>query len=315
MTINFLSLRVRQIYRNISSVSWIYQLILLAMLSLAIIGLSVKSSQTQGSLILPILLAFAIGSAHWLRPDFWFLKINFSNYKWLLFTEYTLWSLPMLVGLLFSPHYYLAPTYLLFLTVLVCFVAPIRNVNKKAKALKFVPEVLFEWKSGLRRSIYPILLIWLAGLIFSYHVGIGIMSIFLVGLATLDFYARCEPINILLARQQGHQAYLWGKVKGLLLVSSMLYIPLLISFYLFHPAQWLIPTVITLVMLSYQIYVLTIKYAFFEPNTKSSRHTVLRALGALVLVLPFILPAIWVLTVKLYFQSLDKLKHFLDDFD
>lgn len=315
MTIVLLHLRILQARRTISSVSWPYQLFLVALLILAITGTVIKASQPQGSIMLSFAFAGIIGSFHWFRPDYQFLRIYFIEYRWLCFAEYTVLSIPFLIAVLMSPNSYLTLCYLAFLLGLTYLIKPFRRTSGKTKSLSFIPNSFFEWKSGLRKYFYPMLTIWLLGMLFSFQMGASIISIFLLGLISLGFYDNCEPLSILSASQLGQRAFLWTRIKGLLFASSLMYLPLLLLFFVFHPVHWFIPSIIALVVLSYQFYALTIKYAFYKPNTKSSKNTVLLSLGALVFVLPFILPAIWVLTVRLYFKSIKKLSFYLNDYN
>ncbi|MEO9966321.1 MAG: hypothetical protein ABJF11_11065 [Reichenbachiella sp.] len=314
MVFTLLQLRLNQVRRVISGVTWYYQIVLLFFLLWAVAGLVIKASQPEGSQSLPVLLALILASVHWMRPDYQFLRNYFENYRVLCLSEYLILSTPLLAGLMFSPSWYLILPYLIFLIGLAYLVKPKRKSAGRARKLKFIPDAYFEWKSGIRKYFYPMAILWLLGLVFSFQMGAAIVVIFLLGLLSLGFYDYCEPVSILIAPQQSATAYLQHRIKGLFLMAGIFYLPLLLLFCIFHPTHWYIPTVLATVMLSYQVYALMIKYAFYAPQTKSSKNTVLLSLGALVLVLPFILPAIWVLTIRLYFQSIKKLSFYLHDF-
>ena len=315
MVFRIIRLRFWQALRILGEMRWPYRLVLLFIVFWSITGVTVKASQDQGSLLIPAGFFLLIMSLHWLRPDFEFLKIYFANYKKIYLTEYLLLSLPMMAGLTFSVHYYFLPVYLLLLIVLVQYLEPSKSKSQNARQLSFVPARYFEWKRGLRKYFYPILLLWISGLVFSLHMAAGILSIFLIGLTTLGFYDQCESEAMLLAPQQSPSAYLRSRVLGLLSIAGLIYLPIIILFCIFHLQHWYVVMILALVILSYQIYAVTIKYAFFEPNAKSSKNTILLSLGALVFVLPFILPAIWVLTIRLYFLSIKKLNFYLHDFN
>lgn len=315
MVIGFLKLRVQQATKILSSMSWPYRLVLLFLVLWAVTGMKVKASQDDGSLIMPTAFLLVILSIHWFRPDYEFLRIYFSDHMKICWVEYLLISAPMLVGLALSSHSYLLPIYILALLVFIWLVQPSRRGAGKARGLKFIPATYFEWKSGLRKYYYPMLAFWLIGLFFSFHMAAGILSILIIGLISLGFYDQCESEAMLLAPQASPVGYLLSRIKGLILISGGIYLPHLVLFVVFHPQHWYVIMILTLVTMSYQLYALTIKYAFFEPHSKSGKNTILLSLGALVFVLPFILPAIWVLTIRLYFQSINKLKFYLDDFN
>lgn len=314
MVISFLHIRGRQVTRIFSSVNWLYRLILLGLVCSAIAGVAVVSSKSESNtLFLTYVLLLLL--LHWFRSDFNFLRIHIPNYKIICFVEYFILSLPLIAGLLYSNRLSLIAVYLISLIGLVYFIHPKKIISKSSFSLLFVPSPYFEWKSGIRKHFYPIATLWVSGILFAFHMGAGITAIFLIGLMTIGFYNYCEPVEILSAAQLNPKKIMAEKVKGLFLMSGLLFLPILIAFVLFHPNHWYIPVIEIALMTSYLFYALSIKYAFYEPQTHSSKNNVLLALGALVLTIPFLLPAVWVLSIKLYFQSLKKLNFYLDDFD
>ena len=315
MVINFIILRVQQLRRILGSVNIVYQLFLVALIILVITGISVQSSQSQGNLLLPIAHLVLIVSFHWYRPDIHFLKAHFEKYKFVCLIEYLILSTPLLIGLAISPSFYYLFPYIVSLLALVHTSRPIPNATKVTRSLNFIPAQYFEWKSWLRKFFYPILILWIVGMVFSFQMGVGIIAIFLIGLISLGCYDHCESVSILTASQQNTKSFFATRVKGIINFSAGLYMPIFSLFCIFHPAHWYIPLIIILVLLSYQFYALCIKYAFYEPQARSSRNTALLSLGALVFVLPFMLPAIWVLSIKLYSRAIKKLNFYLHDFN
>lgn len=315
MVVSFLKLRIYQALRIFTGMNWPYRLVLLFFMLWAIAGVTAKTSQDQGSHMIPLIFLLALASFHWFRPDIQFLKIYFPSYELICLSEYVILSAPILTGLMFSEHTYYTFVYIPALVLMVFFIQPKRRTTGKARSLSLVSSQFFEWKSGLRKYFYPILVVWLSGIFFSFHMAAGIISIVMIGLLTLGFYDQCESESMLVAAQQSPSEYLKNRAKGLFAVSGTIYSPILLLFLIFHSQHWYIITILTLVTWSYQFYALTIKYAFLEPNSKSSKNTILLSLGALVFVLPFILPAIWVLTVRLYFKSIQKLNFYLHDFN
>lgn len=315
MTISFLRMRGMQVLRIFTSVNWFYRLILLVMLVWAIAGIITKSSQADNSLLVLGAHVLLISTWHWIRADFKFLQVHIEAYKKICLLEYFIVSIPLILGLSISFQPEFVAIYLLSISGLAYFVIPWKTSSKTAKKISFIPDRCFEWKSGLRKHFYLILFIWLAGLLFSFQMGVGLTAIFLIGLMAIGFFDYCEPLELLIAPQLDSKQYMLNKIKGLFLVSGILFSPLLIAFCLFYSDFWYIPIIEIAVLISYLFYAMVIKYAFYEPNSYSSKNKVLLSLGALVFVLPFLLPAIWVLSIRLYFKSVKKLNFYLHDFN
>jgi hypothetical protein len=96
---------------------------------------------------------------------------------------------------------------------------------------------------------------------------------------------------------------------------SIILLPLLLAFVLFHPELWYIP-VIELLLISFVLwYAIFLKYAFYKPMQQLSAGQVFIAIGAMSLFLPFLVPLVWILSVRFYFQSVSNLKPYLNDYN
>jgi len=57
------------------------------------------------------------------------------------------------------------------------------------------------------------------------------------------------------------------------------------------------------------------KYAFYDPGSKISANQVLIAFGPLSIFFPFMLPVIWMLSIKFYFNAKSNLNIYLNDYN
>ncbi|MEP2025963.1 MAG: hypothetical protein ABJH98_14360 [Reichenbachiella sp.] len=311
----FLELRFKQLRYIFKEVNWLYQSVLAVILAMTICGITVLASQRQSSLISLVAHIFLFASFHWFRPDLNFLKAYIEKHKLVCFIEYLVTSIPILIGLIISYQFDYIIIHLLSLFALVNTTSPLGSGAKAAHSLKFISDQYFEWKSWFRRYLYLIIILWVVGMFFSFQMGFGILTILLIGLLMIGCYDQNESLSILTASQQNAKGYFSTRISGMILFSVMLYAPLFLLFCIFHLKSWYLPLILIMVLLSYQYYALTIKYAFYEPQNNTSRNKVLLSLGALVFALPFILPAIWALSIKLHFKAIKTLNTYLHDFN
>ena len=98
-------------------------------------------------------------------------------------------------------------------------------------------------------------------------------------------------------------------------IISFLVIPLIVSFVIFHIEKWYIPVFEYLIFSSLHIYIITIKYAFYEPDKKSAAAQIFGAFGVLGCLIPILLPVVWVLGIRFYFKSCKNLNFYLNDYN
>lgn len=92
-------------------------------------------------------------------------------------------------------------------------------------------------------------------------------------------------------------------------------LPLVLAFVLFHPELWFIPVVEYVLISFILMYAIFLKYAFYKPNQQLIAGQIFTAIGALSLFLPFLIPLVWILSVRFYFKSISNLNPYLDDFN
>ena len=102
MIANLISIRLKQFYREIIGIGFFRILVLLAISFLLVIFLYLQTSKVPNSIYTSIVVCLLILTLHNKRVDKLFLKINFNSYKWIIFFEYLLLSLVLLVSLVIN---------------------------------------------------------------------------------------------------------------------------------------------------------------------------------------------------------------------
>lgn len=149
----------------------------------------------------------------------------------------------------------------------------------------------------------------------SFVVGVVPIAIIALAYIIFSFYQQNESVPILISGELGTKKFLWYKIANLQFLFTLMIAPLLIAFFIFHPQLWFVP-VLEYVLFSFIfIYIVLMKYAFYVPGLKNSANQVLIAFGPLSIFVPFMLPVIWLLSIKFYFNAKSNLKIYLNDYN
>lgn len=309
-----LKIRLKQIYRGIIGIGLIRFIFLVGLVGFLGFALYVKSSDKLTSQYLSAGFLLLIMFVHFKRGDKLFLKSHFSNYKTLMLAEYVILSIPVLCCFLIHKQW-VAISQLTGLLIIINIDLKARNSNLNTKLQKLIPDDAFEWKAGIRKQFFIIVPIWIIAALTSFFIGSVPIAIFILGITILSFFEKCEPYQILLSFELSATKLLILKVKRLLQLFSTLVIPLLVLFFVFNPDKWYIPVAEYFIFCSLLIYTIMTKYAFYEPNIKSSAAQIYVALGALGGMIPVFLPVVWLMTIFFYSKSVNKLNFFLYDYN
>ncbi len=309
-----LKIRLKQIYRGIIGVGLIRFIFLVGLVVFLGFALYIKSSDKVTSQYIGAGFLFLIMLIHFKRGDKLFLKSHFSNYKTLMLAEYIILSIPVLCCF-FIHKQWVAISQLTGLLIIINIDLKARNSNLNTKLQELIPDDAFEWKAGIRKQFFIIVPIWIIAALTSFFIGSVPIAIFILGITILSFFEKCEPYQILLSFELNATKLLMLKVKRLLQLFSIIIIPLLILFIVFNPDKWYIPVTEYFIFCSLLVYTIMTKYAFYEPNIKSSAAQIYVAIGALGGIIPVFLPVVWLLTILFYSKSVNNLNFFLDDYN
>jgi hypothetical protein len=142
-----------------------------------------------------------------------------------------------------------------------------------------------------------IVALWSIGLGTSFFIGSVPIVLFVLGILPWSFYERGEPIQMILAYEIGPAGFILHKIKMQTVLFSILTIPLIIAFLIFHPDKWYIPVSELFIFTTSHIYIILTKYAYYQPNKKSTGAQAWISIGALGIIIPVFIPLIWLLSL------------------
>lgn len=307
-----LKIRLKQIYRSIGGIG----LIALSGFTVFLgIVLYVKTTEESTSQYISVGFLLLIMLIHQKRGDKLFLKSHFTNYKILMLAEYITLSIPLVFYFLIHKQWVVAISGLSGLLVIVNLNLKRSNSNLNTKLQKFIPDDAFEWKAGLRSHFFIFVPIWIIAAFTSFFIGSVPIAIFIMGISILSFFEKCEPYQMLMSYELNAKKLLSLKVKRQLQLFSIATVPLIVLFLFFHLDKWYIPIAEYFIFCCLHIYSIVLKYAFYEPNAKSSAAQIFVAIGTLGGIIPFFLPVVWLLIIWFYPKSVYNLNFFLDDYN
>ena len=190
-----------------------------------------------------------------------------------------------------------------------------RSVTFNSKLQRILPDSAIEWKSGVRKMFIPLLLLWSTGLLGSYFIPTVPIAILLIGMLVSGFYETMESLPILMAEELSPDRFLKNKIRMSLALFSLLNLPLIIAFSVFHPQQFYIAIAAFVLFALLLIYAICLKYAFYLPEPGASGNQMLLAIGLMGIFIPFMLPIFLFFIVRFYFRARSNLNLYLHDFN
>jgi hypothetical protein len=315
MYLSLLHIRLKQVYRASSGLGLFRSLFVTALVIFLLMALYIYISLPEWSSWISAAYLASIFIIHIKRPDTQFLKINGVNYRLVFFFEYVLLALPLLVCLLYLQFFELASLSLLAIAAIpfLGFAFQKRGLNNRI--ILAIPDEAFEWKAGIRKYFIFGIIVWLTGMITSAYVGSVPVAIILLSLMVVNFFESGEPLSILISPELSPKQFIFRKLVIAQVIISFMLLPLVLAFILFHAEFWYIP-VVEYVLISFILwYAILLKYAFYQPNKQLVAGQIFTAIGAMGLFLPFLVPLVWILSVRFYFKSISNLNTYLDDFN
>lgn len=315
MLLSILHIRIKQAYRASSGLGLFRSLFVAFLVVFFLMALYVYISLPEWNIWICSAYLASIYIIHIKRPDKQFLKINFLNFRQVFFFEYFLLALPLLACLVYFQFYELTIATLLGIAAIPYLGFSFQKKGLNNRIIRAIPDEAFEWKSGIRKYFVFGIIVWLIGLFASAFVGSVPVAIILLSLMVVNFYESGEPLALLLSSELSPKRFLIRKLAIAQTIISFMLLPLVLAFVLFHPELWYIPVVEFLLVSFVLWYAIFLKYAFYKPNEQLVAGQVFTAIGAMSLFLPFLIPLVWALSVRFYFQSISNLKPYLDDFN
>ncbi len=313
--IPFIKLHFLQLKRVLISLGLFRFVFVLVIFILGLLAFFTVLKTGQNLELASAALLILLASLQIQRRDKPFLKLHFSNFKTILFAGYLMLSMPVLAFLVYFLRWELL-ALLLAGTYFITFI-DLKSKTRFGNSVfqKWLPNDAFEWRSGMRKNLPFLLLIFLTGIGFSFLTGAVPLAIFAYGVFPIKFYEKGEPVQMLIAGEQSAMRLMLQKFRMHFVIFSLLTLPLITAFLIFHLEYWYIVLAEYILFLSLHLFFIVLKYAFYIPNEKPAAVEVFTAVGTVGIVIPFLLPIVWVLTVWMFFRAKSNLKPYLHDFD
>jgi hypothetical protein len=267
----------------------------------------------QGSLKLFGLLGAVILFLHHSRKDRSFVFKHVPNPHLEMTIEYFVLSFPFL----FFGIYFMRFEYLLLLLIAL-FMVPYINIEVKQetfnKTIKHIPTPMFEWKSGVRRTYFPFILLYAIALCSSWFKILPLIVLWFLTTLIMTFYDENEPQNFLNeGNATNEKHFLNGKIISHVKILLVLYIPILLINTIFNIDFIWINILYLMAQVSLLVFGITTKYKHYVPSfnliTNSSFTSIIVLIGALPIF--FIIP--FLLAVVNYFKALTNLKPYFQN--
>ena len=311
---SIVKIRLMQFYRGLSGAGLLRIIILLGILSVLLVAVYIHTVERPGAYFIMAAALLVIFLIQLSRKDKTFLKCCCNQHKLIYLAEYLLISFPIFLVLLLNKQWHVFIIYLASVFAIIQIDTTPKHKSLNSKFQRLIPSKAFEWKAGIRKTLFAVIFVWLIALCTSFFVASVPVGMFFIGIIVLSFYEMCEPWQMIILYEKKPESFLWDKIKSHIMLFSVLTIPLIIAFVIFHQPIWYIPVIEYLAFVSISTYLIIIKYAFYVSNQKSAATQIYEIIGISGLSIIF-LPVIWLLSIYFYFKAYSKLNHYLDDYN
>jgi len=259
-------------------------------------------------------LLFLVFMIHRRRKDYNFLYKLAKHPELTYYAEYLIFSVPLLIVYLLAKQYFHILIYMILLMT-ISFTFPLPKTNRVYSAIiKYIPSVLFEWQSGFRKNLIPIILFYVLGLLGIYKIWFSGISVFLLIMFICSFYSECEPRKILEASELSASKFIQTKLIRHVKYLILFILPIFMLSFI-HYDYWLYIIICFFVVINLQVGAILLKYAYYKPNVVSGTH---QMFGSIMLILsPILLISIvfLIFNIILYNKALQNLNSYLNAYN
>lgn len=311
MNVSLLHFRCIQIRKVIAGLPLPYLLVLLGMITfcgLALIELCKELLYASGvvAVFASYLLFF-----HSVRKDLRFIALVEERPWKIVAAEYLMMSLPLIVILLFSESWFLAPV-ILPVIVLISFTKQRKQRNNTYTIFsRIIPSGCFEWISGFRRFGVWITIFYLSAIVALAIPYLSFLFLFIFTSLISGFYCDCEPEQLLGIKELPARPFLHYKLKSGVGLYLIMVLPVLIAYMVLHPGSWfLAPAFGIFASLNIILFIVS-KYAVYVPGEQIRSGQVILALSLLGFFIPVFIPVTIAFCIRNYIRSLSGLSNYL----
>jgi hypothetical protein len=176
-----------------------------------------------------------------------------------------------------------------------------------------IPAAFFEWKSGVRQSIFFLIPLYILAIVFCWFKVLPLLLLWLINSTIASFYSEHESLQILRVHQLGAKPFLHHKLVSHCKLFLLLNLPIVIVNTMFNPSLWYVTIVFLPVQLSLLCFAILYKYASYEPNQKNKANSFIVSLVVVATIIPFLTPIPIIMACRYYYKAVHNLKHYLHD--
>jgi hypothetical protein len=305
-----LKIRIKQAYRNISTVGLFRIAIIVIIFLLFSAFIFRQLQQNPNGLITILLLIVAIFFIHIKRKDKNLLFTIYKKTQLIYLAEYFTFTTPFLIILLIAKRYDLILYQLIGVSLIPFLKTSLsdKKLNLNNKLLEKIPYNCFEIKSGIRSNFYFLISINITGLIFGFWVATAPIIILINTLVFSGFYQICEPRNVIEINKQKPDKFILEKITSNLIIFATIQLPTTILFLLFNYQYFAIVFIVFGISILLIILSILLKYALYSPNANLSGNSIILGIAIVLLPILFLMLPVY------YFKAKNNLKHYLDDY-
>jgi hypothetical protein len=318
MTTEFyiLKIRILSALRWIKELGFIRIVVMILFVGGVLKSLSDINNTPTGIAAIILLNLSVIYSIHFSRKDEFFLDSLDINKKFLFALEYLLYSLPFLILILSSQNYYFALVVFILLAVTVYIKSGNKLKINFSSEKSLFPTFAFEWIGGVRNNFIPILIIYLLGLVFSFHIAGGVLAIIILTLIFSSFYIENESLLFVEAYRMNEKKFLFTKIIQTINIFLIIVTPVAFLHLVFFYERWYLITGVTFICIVILTASVLTKYAFYSEETSSSKMNyiingviVFSFVSAFYMTGPFLFPLPFLMAIYLYKKASQNLKN------
>lgn len=302
--------RLHQVKRQLESLGLGYAFLLLAFLAAVIFYIYLAYLQKNKALYVFSLTVLILFLIHTSRKDKQFVHSQVNNPTQNIFTEYFIFTLPVTIPSLFTPHW-------IYFSLLILSFYVIANIkiNLKQKTMfphlsKIISPQNFEWLSGLRKNLILFMIFFALAAITCWIRILPLIFLWFIVISITSFYQECESLQILLASHTTPKKTLnqkiWNHSKYLLIIL----LPILVVNSIFNPGLILVNLVFLLVQFTVIIFAILLKYTTYSPNENLTGNVILVSAVTIGALIPFLLPIPLIICFRNYSKSVKNLNNY-----
>ena len=287
MMVNLIKIRFFQIAREMNDIGLFRAImVLLIILPFLLIFLYQRLQIAHYSYYITGLALLLVYMIHRRRKDYHFLFKISESPALTYYTEYLVLSIPLLILYVVTRQYLHLIIYVLLIAP-ISFTIPMLKLKSEYSALiRYIPSGLFEWQSGFRKYMIPIILFYALGLAGIYNIWFSAVSVFLLMMIICSFYAEYEPLKLLEAQELDASAFIKTKIISHVKYLIIFVLPIfMLSFIHYEFSIYIVASF--LVVINLQIGAILLKYAYYYPNIVSGAH---QMIISIILLCSVILP-------------------------